>query len=562
MTIRIPFLLATLATGELFAQTGTSDCAGAVQLCGGVFTETHAPSGSGSVYEFTGACNAGLETASLWYTFTVQADGNLNFILDPAVAGDDYDWGLFNITNGGCAGITLQNGSSPQVGCNSYGSFFTNGATGISTAHGGTGVSNGPGDLNGPPFNADLPVVAGQTYALVVMNWTNSPDGYNIDFTGSTASLYDSGAPEIASVVPDCTNEVFEVTFSEHVMTSTVEPADFNFTTPAGLTVDVVTVTPVDPGASAQASYHITTAAPLVTAGTYTLHITGASGSVEDPCGNAVINTSFTVELTTPLVVDLLGSTACNGANGSIHATNVSGGTGPVQFNWGGQAMPNGTATGLAPGTYTINISDAAGCALQRAVVVPDHVLQVTIDPDQDSLSCAVANVLVQRISLEPSQEVNYTWAVLNNGGWGTIGSGPVLEVGVEGAYRLIATEPVSGCSDTAQVYIHTSEVADLDLSSLAFPNVVSPNGDGHNDTWHPFLQDDPDMDVTMVFTAYDLRIYDRWGSEVFASKDGTLRTWNPRNAVDGTYFYTMALRADCGSAFERKATGTITVLH
>lgn len=118
----------------------------------------------------------------------MQEDGLLSFILTPNQVADDYDWAVFDISAGGCAGISA-GGTSPEVACNSFGEFGNNGATGISTAMGGTGASNGPGNANGPAFNADLPVTAGDTYALVVMNWTQSPYGYTLDFGFSTASL-------------------------------------------------------------------------------------------------------------------------------------------------------------------------------------------------------------------------------------------------------------------------------------------------------------------------------------------------------------------------------------
>ena len=171
------------------AQT-ISDCSGAVFLCGDLYTETEATLNTGDIYEYTGACNASLEQSSLWYTFTVQENGLLSFIIDPLNPMDDYDWGLFDITTGGCEGIGTPI-LSPEVGCNSFGLAppEPNGPTGISSANGGTGNSNGPGNLNGPAFNADLPVQAGETYALVVMNWTNSLEGYTIDFGQSTASL-------------------------------------------------------------------------------------------------------------------------------------------------------------------------------------------------------------------------------------------------------------------------------------------------------------------------------------------------------------------------------------
>ena len=190
-----------LGNAEVSFGQSISDCEGAITLCGDLYQETEASFNTGAVYEYTGMCNQNLEQSSVWYTFTVQEDGLLSFIIDPFNPMDDYDWGLFDITSGGCDGIGSQL-LSPEVGCNSYGVAppEPNGATGISTANGGTGSSNGPGNFNGPPFNADLPVEAGETYALVVMNWTNSLEGYAIDFGQSTASLYDEAAPYIDSV--------------------------------------------------------------------------------------------------------------------------------------------------------------------------------------------------------------------------------------------------------------------------------------------------------------------------------------------------------------------------
>ena len=152
-------LFLSVCAFSTIAQTSISDCEGAIVLCGDLYTETQASFSSGNVFEATGACNQGLEQSSVWYTFTVQQDGNLSFILDPLNDADDYDWGLFNITTGGCAGLGT---TSPEVECNSYGVFGSNGPTGISTANGGSGTSNGPGDLNGPAFNADLPELVEQ----------------------------------------------------------------------------------------------------------------------------------------------------------------------------------------------------------------------------------------------------------------------------------------------------------------------------------------------------------------------------------------------------------------
>ena len=269
-----------------FAQT-PSDCDGAIVLCGDVYSETEASFNTGAVYEYTGACNAFLEQSSIWYTFTVYEDGLLSFVLDPLDPADDYDWGLFDITEGGCAGIGATMGViSPEVGCNSYGLFGANGPTGISTANGGTGNTNGPGDLNGPPFNADLPVAEGSTYALVVMNWSNSLNGYTIDFGQSTAVLYDQEPPQLTSLETDCVLQDFVVTFSEPLVTATVEPVDFLLYDPSGTAMTVQSATSTT-GGNTSDSFTLSLVEPLSVSGTYTLEITENSLLVEDPCGNA-----------------------------------------------------------------------------------------------------------------------------------------------------------------------------------------------------------------------------------------------------------------------------------
>jgi len=302
-----------------------SDCDGAIVLCGDVYSETEASFNTGAVYEYTGACNQNLEQSSMWYTFTVYEDGLLSFVLDPLDPMDDYDWGLFDITEGGCEGIGVGLGATSwEVGCNSYGVFGANGATGISTANGGTGTSNGPGDLNGPPFNADLPVAQGSSYALVVMNWSNSLNGYTLDFGQSTAVLYDQEAPEMVGLETDCDVQEFVVTFSEPIVVESAEAGDFVLQDPngGGLAVDAVVA---NQGGTTSDSFTLTLANPLTVSGTYTLEITDNALFVEDPCGNpGTGELAIDVVVTAPPVGwEEVEVPMCTGEQLSLNATTV-----------------------------------------------------------------------------------------------------------------------------------------------------------------------------------------------------------------------------------------------
>ena len=542
----------------------TGDCDGAIVLCGGVYTEETAPPGSGNTYEFTGGCNNGTETMSLWYTFTVQEAGTISFILDPADDLDDYDWGLFDITTGGCAGIVAQDGSSPEVGCNSYGSFSSNGPTGISTANGGSGASNGPGDLNGPAFNADLQVDSGQTFALVVMNWSNSQNGYNIDFTQSTAAIYDNSVPEVVSVVPQCGNKDFTVLFSEALLTSSVQVQDFTITTPAGTVLPFENVVASNAGATNETEFNLSIESGLVEAGVYTVSITNVSGNVEDVCGNNAVDTTFQVTITAPVTFEYTITNACNGLNGAVEANYISGGNNPIVFELDGVLLDDTSGLGLDSGLYVLKVIDGLGCEIEQEITVPNHAIELSISELQDSISCANPEITINGVEITPNQTVQYTWIASTSGGIDSLFSqiqNPMVTS--PGTYTLQVLESASGCRDTAQVEIQESDLAGIDLKTLQFPNVLSANGDGKNDYWRPFLPAKPDFDVTEIFENYTLSVFNRWGQLVFDSEKENSKYWTTTpETTAGMYFFTVAYKSTCGTVVDDNHKGSILVVN
>lgn len=76
----------------------------------------------------------------------------------------------------------------------------------------------------------------------------------------------------------------------------------------------------------------------------------------------------------------------------------------------------------------------------------------------------------------------------------------------------------------------------DIDSCSLYhLPNVFTPNGDGSNDTFHPFPYDFVDH--------INIKIYNRWGNVVFTSQDPDIN-WDGKEkntrqyCADGVYYY------------------------
>jgi gliding motility-associated-like protein len=115
-------------------------------------------------------------------------------------------------------------------------------------------------------------------------------------------------------------------------------------------------------------------------AGDYTISVTDAN-----LCSTDVV---FTVDEATEVIVDSnVTQISCNGANDGEIELVVSGGTGPYTAAWTG---PNGyIATGLshntlAPGDYTITVSDALNCQTIVDITIDEPtelVLQTAITP-------------------------------------------------------------------------------------------------------------------------------------------------------------------------------------
>ena len=103
------------------------------------------------------------------------------------------------------------------------------------------------------------------------------------------------------------------------------------------------------------------------------------------------------------------------------------------------------------------------------------------------------------------------------------------------------------GCRDSVSMVIKVVE------DSLVFPNVITPNGDGHND-----YLDIPNLknldDNTLV-------IFNRWGKKVYEKQRYIPENdrWDGSGLPDGTYFYVLNYK---GVFQEGEYKGTLTILR
>ncbi len=96
---------------------------------------------------------------------------------------------------------------------------------------------------------------------------------------------------------------------------------------------------------------------------------------------------------------------------------------------------------------------------------------------------------------------------------------------------------------------------------NVYIPNAFSPNEDGFNDTFAPFLG------VDCQLSAYQLRVYDRWGGLVFESA-APEEAWDGNQGTDpaaiGPYLYVLEYTfADANGEPEAEvASGVLNLLR
>ena len=189
------------------------------------------------------------------------------------------------------------------------------------------------------------------------------------------------------------------------------------------------------------------------------------------------------------------------------------------------------------PGKYWVNVSDSFGCTGADTAFIQSISLPPSNFIISDTLICSY-----QTISLFPNR-------IFTHYLWSTGSPSPSIEVNKKGIYALKVIDE-KGCTGKEQVTVDTKECKNI----LLFPSAFSPNDDGKNDLFKPFVQGDLKL--------YELRIYNRWGQLVFKTKSA-IEGWsgqiNTQFQPNGLFVYTVKYRFQ--GEFETIQKGTIVVI-
>lgn len=232
--------------------------------------------------------------------------------------------------------------------------------------------------------------------------------------------------------------------------------------------------------------------------------------------GTDVISVDFDIE-----------STICGDSNGSLTITNVDGTGGPYIFDIGGTPQTDRTFNNLDAGNYTLTATSPDGCIFTEPFTI-ESVLLVEAGFSADPLSGTAP--LTVNLTDESSNRTDFFY-LLDGVPIPSTQSHLFTEFGTYTLTQLVWNNDF-GCSDTASVQIVVDALIDIII-----PNIITPNGDGMNDTFTVKIDG-------MAFV--DVEIYNRWGNLVHENNMPArdlefVELWIPDNDIsDGVYFYVL----------------------
>lgn len=296
------------------------------------------------------------ESNSTWFVWTCSVSGTLTFALSPLNLPDDLDFVIYRLPNGigNCAGKQI-------VRCMASGE----GPPYPSPCLGPTGLRAGDPDISedaGCSENGDdawlspLDMVQGETYALVINNFSQTGNGFSVEFGGTGEFL---GPEANFQTVPQavCLGTAVQVIDASTFPIGQITEWNWSF----GADAVPQTVTGQGP--------HIV---QFNSPGTHPVVLT-----LKTNLGCKVTDIHSVLIYPDVEVDTLIAAPDCNGtANGTVTINNITSGTPPYLFSWNnGPFGTNSSLSNLGVGLYTLVIRDSNLCETNLSIDVQERIL-------------------------------------------------------------------------------------------------------------------------------------------------------------------------------------------
>ncbi|MCF8247682.1 MAG: gliding motility-associated C-terminal domain-containing protein [Saprospiraceae bacterium] len=485
----------------------SGDCPTGVILCDKSPFSVELAVGEGSdPNEVDGSTCINAEIACSWYRWTCKTAGTLSFTITPNNSTDDIDFAVYELPGGigDCANkqIVRCEAAGENVGEPFANWQSCSGPTGLSLSE--TDLTEFPGCAPGQNnFVAALDMVVGKSYALVINNFSESGNGFSIEFGGTGTFL---GPTADFTVAPQTICQGSTITFTDNSTsldpitawqwnfgigaspaTATGKgPHTVTYNTPGtksvALTItneegcqvtDIETINvlplpavtptllddycgPMDntgavilsPSGNGQPYMYDWTGTGVFTSDSSLLNLASGNYSVVVQTASGCTQSfNFTVDegLSLAAGVDPVTPPTCNGDSDGSISISIQIANPPVTFDFGNGPQSSNTLSGILAGTYNVLVVDGQGCEGDFTIEVVDFPpLLLSIAPLD--ISCFGAND--GTITVTPTGGAGgYTYL------WSNGATTSTVENLSAGTYAVTVTDE-NGCSATAQADI------------------------------------------------------------------------------------------------------------
>ncbi len=449
----------------------------------------------------------------------------------PAVTGGSYSW-----TGPGIVGSTI--GQSIKV--NASGTYV---------------VTVVPSQGAGCSYTLSIPVnfTANPTISVTAASSSickGASTILNANATGATSYSWAPGGqtgPSI-SVSPN-TTQVYTVTVSNAnscsslstvTVTVTAPPTITASSTQTGCSTATGTATANPSGGTPSYTYlwnngQANQTATGLAIGIYTVTVTDSKG-----CSN--VTTANVTGALAPTVTASGTPASCSAPNGTATA-NASGGTPGYSYAWSnGQNGQN--ATGLAPGSYNVTVTDAGGCSAMTTVNITGTSAP-SVTTSSSPAGCSVANGTATANASGGTPNYNYLWSN---------GQNTQIATGLSsGTYTVIITD-ASGCTAFSTVTISNPQPMSLSVSGndticagehTTLTATVNGGTPTYTYAWVPGPYSSPTVVVNPnSSTAYSVVITDANGCSTSAQS------------------FNVSVLPSANAAFDTASSGTLSALY
>lgn len=519
--------------------TPESDCPDAVVLCDKTpfLVESLQGFGIEELASVPNACFNGngplTESSSSWYKWTCEDSGSLTFTLTPnnnppGAESDDLDFLLFRLPGGldDCNNKELVrcmlSGANTGPGTTFADWENCNGPTGLMIGDGDTEEFNGcQNDIGNNNFVEAIDMISGESYALIIMNFTDSGQGFEIEFGGT--GTFVGPDPDFEATLPTV-EQIFEcdkTILFEDLSSSETDPIVewvWNF----GVGADIPVAVGPGPHSIIYESFGSKTVALTVTS-SRGCQVTKIIDLEVEPCCADI--STLGIEAF-PTDIDCAGE-----QTGELELTGIQGDPQYLYSVNGGQFLPNALYNGLPAGEYTITVQDIKGCEETTIVTIlePPPIIITTSGNQEIDLGTSTD---ISASATDGTGTLTYMWIPCDEGLSCCDCPDPeVFPSDDVNVYTVIVTDE-NNCEVRQDLTITT-----IFEPTFFAPNIFSPNGDGVNEFFNAFagIEAEP---------TFELSVFDRWGNMVYENNAlafndiniGWDGRFNNRDATEGVY--------------------------